>query len=243
MFGADEQPPPGRGVRQRLLGVERLLWVAGLLCLVWVGWALADARWFEWAEGRRLDRALAAHSAASRTDRLDTFRPGAAGVAGRPAPPAAPPAARPAEGTVLGRISVPRLGVSSLVLEGVSGPTLRRGVGHIPETVPPLHDGNVGLAGHRDTVFRSLQDIRKDDRIVVETAAGSATYSVDWTRIVEPDEVGVLAPAPRESELTLVTCYPFYYIGAAPQRFIVRAHRADAPAAGTPAAGASAHRG
>ncbi len=209
-----------------LLWVERLLLAIGLLCLGLVAFAVIDARWFAYQQGRLLDRALqarpsgretpgAAHGAAppaSETDRLDSFRPGSA--------PAAPPAP---EGSVLGRIEILRVGISSLVLEGIGGETLRRGVGHIPGTAMAQAVGNVGLAGHRDTVFRGLKDIRKGDLIDLETLAGSYRYSVDWAQVVDPDDVGVLGAGNRP-ELTLVTCYPFYYVGSAPERFVVRAH-------------------
>jgi sortase A len=157
---------------------------------------------------------------AGQTDELSTFQPGGA---------APPPAI---EGSLVGRVEIPRLGVSSLVLEGVAGSTLRHGVGHIPRTSLPQQPGNVGLAGHRDTVFRALQDVRPGDLILLDTLAGSYRYQVDWTRIVQPDDVSVLAAAAR-AELTLVTCYPFHYVGSAPERFIVRGHRVDDPGAST----------
>ncbi|HVR07037.1 MAG TPA: class D sortase [Thermoanaerobaculia bacterium] len=216
-----------------LLWVERLLLAVGLLCLGLVAFAVIDARWFAFQQGRRLDRALRERAAAgqdagsrggpgaarrapsaSDTDRLYSFRPGPA--------PAPPPAPAP-EGTVLGRIEIPRVGISSLVLEGIGGESLRRGVGHIPGTGLTQAAGNVGLAGHRDTVFRGLKDIRKGDRIDLETLDGTYHYSVDWAQVVDPDDVGVLAVGNRP-ELTMVTCYPFYYVGSAPERFVVRAH-------------------
>jgi sortase A len=203
-----------------LLWIERTLWAVGAVCLGLVLYALADARWFAHVQGRRLDEALQARSAAeadgaaSQTDNLDTFRPDAA-------------AAPPDEGALLGRIEIPRVGISALVLQGVEGETLRRGVGHIPHTSLPQMPGNVGLAGHRDTVFRGLKDIRKDDLIDLDTPAGSYRYAVDWSRIVDPADVIVLA-ASNQPELTLVTCYPFHYVGSAPLRFIVRAHRIEA---------------
>jgi sortase A len=82
------------------------------------------------------------------------------------------------------------------------------------------------LAAHRDTIFRGLKDVRKGDRVTIESMSGTSTYSVDWTRVVKPDDVSVLTSSDKP-ELTLVTCYPFYYIGSAPERFIVRAHRID----------------
>jgi sortase A len=144
----------------------------------------------------------------------------------RPAAPAAsaPSSAAPAvpvHGPV-GRMEIPRLGVSVMVDEGIEEKTLRRAVGHIPGTALPGEDGNVGIAGHRDTFFRPLRNIRKNDRIRLTTASGERKYRVVSTKIVPPEDISVLDPTPEET-LTLVTCYPFYFVGAAPKRFIVRA--------------------
>jgi sortase A len=128
------------------------------------------------------------------------------------------------DGDVLGHIEIPRIGVSVAVLQGTTSRTLRLGVGHIKGTALPGETGNIGIAGHRDTYFRALKDIRKDDEIQLETATGITRYDVDWIQITSPSDVGILAPA-AESSLTLVTCYPFYYIGASPKRFIVHARR------------------
>ena len=123
---------------------------------------------------------------------------------------------------LLGRLSIPRLKVTAMVREGADSATLRRAVGHIPGTALPGHPGNVALAGHRDTFFRALRNIQKDDKIDFETESGTYQYVVESTKIVAPRDVGVLA-ASRDKVLTLVTCYPFYYVGSAPKRFIVRA--------------------
>src|ERR1035438_2441112 len=128
------------------------------------------------------------------------------------------------EGDVLGRIDIPRVGVSVAVLQGTTSQTLRLGVGHINGTALPGEPGNMGIAGHRDTYFRAIKDIRKDDEIQLQTAAGITRYEVDTIQTTFPSDVSVLAPT-AESSLTLVTCYPFYYIGAAPKRFIVHAHK------------------
>ena len=125
--------------------------------------------------------------------------------------------------TVLGRIEVPRLHMDAMVREGIGQSTLERAIGHIPSTALPGQPGNVGLAGHRDTFFRGLKDIKKDDRILLSTLEGNYEYQVESLKIVKPEDVGVLRPDPGVQSLTLVTCYPFYYVGAAPKRFIVRA--------------------
>jgi sortase A len=146
----------------------------------------------------------------------------------------APPAAEPREQTqkppqpasLIGRIMIPRLNIRAVVQEGVDDKTLRRAVGHVPGTALPGEAGNVGLAAHRDTFFRPLRHVRKNDRITLETLDGDYDYVVDSIRIVTPKDVEVLAPS-KNPVLTLVTCYPFYYVGHAPKRFIVRARRVD----------------
>jgi sortase A len=138
----------------------------------------------------------------------------------REAPRAARP--EPAPGSAIGRIEIPRLGVSAIIRTGSDAKTLRLAVGHIPGTAMPGDSGNVGLAGHRDTFFRRLRDIRPDDEIRVTTADGVFSYRVERTIVVNPKDVWVIAPTER-SALTLVTCFPFTYVGSAPQRFIVRA--------------------
>ncbi len=124
----------------------------------------------------------------------------------------------------IGRLEIPRLGISVLVLEGTSKKTLRRALGHIGSTALPGERGNMGISGHRDTFFRPLRNIRRDDVVTLQTAKGEYRYRVVATRIVSPSEVSVLAGGDGEV-LTLVTCYPFYFIGDAPERFIVRAER------------------
>jgi sortase A len=128
----------------------------------------------------------------------------------------------PVPSSVIGRLEIPRLQLTAMVREGADGRTLHRAVGHIPGTALPGYAGNVALAGHRDTFFRELRNIKKDDTIEFETENGTYRYLVESTQIVGPRDVGVLAASNGKS-LTLVTCYPFYYIGSAPKRFIVRA--------------------
>jgi len=132
--------------------------------------------------------------------------------------------ARLAVGALVGRVDIRRVGVSAIVREGDDTATLQHAVGHIPDTALPGEAGNAGLAGHRDTFFRGLRNVRAGDRISVTTPAGMVEYVVRGTRIVDPDDVSVLNPTERQT-LTLVTCYPFYYIGSAPRRFIVQAER------------------
>lgn len=135
----------------------------------------------------------------------------------------------PKPGTVLGSVSVPRLGLSSVITEGVDDQTLALSVGHIPGTAEPGGLGNVALAGHRDTFFRSLRNVRDGDDILLTTRTGNQLYEVESIRIVLPQDVYVLNDIGRPL-LTLVTCYPFYYVGSAPKRFIVQAHLAESAA-------------
>jgi len=123
---------------------------------------------------------------------------------------------------LIGTIAIPRLHLNLVVREGVNDETLRRAVGHIPSTALPGQFGNVALAAHRDTFFRPLRDIRRGDDITVQTLNGVYRYQVESIRIVPPQDTWVLNASSRP-ELTLVTCYPFYYVGSAPKRFIVRA--------------------
>lgn len=128
-----------------------------------------------------------------------------------------------AEGSLFGRIDIPRLDISVIVFEGTSDDTLARGVGHLRGTAAPGQRGNLVLAGHRDTFFRELRNIRRGDQISVKAPDAEYQYSVDSTAIVQPTQTEVVRPTDAAT-LTLITCYPFYYIGAAPERFIVRAH-------------------
>lgn len=142
-------------------------------------------------------------------------------------------------GTALGRIAIPRLDLSAVVAEGTTSTVLRRAVGRLASSARPGELGNIVLAGHRDTFFRPLEEIEHGDEIVLETPSGRDVYRVEWTAVVEPSEVGLVADSGYPA-LTLVTCYPFRYVGDAPQRFVVRARRSEtAPEARASAAHAS----
>lgn len=127
-------------------------------------------------------------------------------------------------GDVIGELEIPRLQVSVMIFEGDDAGILKQGAGHIPGTALPPGTGNIGIAAHRDTYFRPLRLVHANDVIALKTPAGTSRYAVTETKIVQPSDVGVLAGAP-ERDLTLVTCYPFYYLGHAPQRFIVHARK------------------
>jgi sortase A len=136
----------------------------------------------------------------------------------------------PLPGDLIGRLLIPRLHMQAMVREGTDSRTLDVALGHITGTSLPGAAGNVAIAGHRDTLFRCLRNISKEDQIVFQTTYGSYTYDVEDTKIVNPRDVTVLAPGP-DSEITLVTCYPFNFVGPAPDRFVVRARLISSQAA------------
>ena len=144
-------------------------------------------------------------------------------------PPPPPPAALErtlpvtlATGATVGTLTIPRLGLTEIVAEGDVDATLDVAIGHLPDTPLPWLDGNSAVAAHRDTHFRPLKDIRVGDEIQLATPHGVFIYTVRETLIVKPEDVWVLDPKGGR-ELTLITCYPFAYIGHAPKRFIVKA--------------------
>lgn len=138
--------------------------------------------------------------------------------------PSSPTGLAVSPGSEIGRIEIPSIGLSAMVAEGADEATLRVAVGHISGTALPGQPGNVGMAGHRDTFFRGLRQIRKNDAITLTTLSGAYQYRVEAIQVVSPDNTEVLA-ATSEPSLTLVTCYPFSYVGSAPERFVVRARQ------------------
>ena len=190
---------------RRWLGGGLLICGAGLLAS-WLAITI-DGRAFQAALSRRLES-------------IERLRRG-------PASPGFAHAARHearASG-LIGRIEIPRLGISAMVIEGTSGRALRRGVGHIERSAFPGEAGNVALAAHRDTYFRDLKDVAEGDLIRITTPDGEYAYRVDSILVVKPDRGDLLEDA-GGTELTLVTCYPFYWVGPAPQRFVIRASQA-----------------
>jgi sortase A len=122
----------------------------------------------------------------------------------------------------IARLEAPSVALSATVLEGSDDGTLARAAGHIEDTAFPGQPGNIGIAGHRDTVFRPLRRLREGDPITLSTSDRVFRYRVSETKIVDPQDVYVLDPTDRPA-VTLVTCYPFDFVGHAPRRFIVRA--------------------
>lgn len=157
--------------------------------------------------------------------------------------PDAPPAFRaerparraksPRESRVIGRIVAPHVGVDTMAFEGIDLATLDLGAGHVPGTPLPGGRGNVSFAGHRNTDFRGLRNIEVGHSIYVETEDSTYLYRVSETRVVEPEQVEVVASRGRD-ELTLVTCHPFDWVGPAPRRFIVHADFVQTAPEGVP---------
>ena len=185
-----------------LLIVERVLLLVALAALGYVVGSVGGAALYQDYESRQLDEVLRGARSPSPGDRAARSR-AACSAAWR----------------------FPTLGVSTIVREGEDARTLQLAVGHIAGTALPGSSGNMGLAGHRDTFFRRLREIDVGDVIRLVAVEGTFTYVVESTQIVDPGDLWVLDPTPEPS-LTLVTCYPFTYIGTAPERFIVRARLA-----------------
>ena len=206
--------PGWRSVRRLL---ERSLWSVALVAIGFVGYVELDRTLSETRQSRRLVELAQATSAAA---------PALGSNSGRPASRRPPPA----NGEPIGRLEIPGVGISAIVAAGTDNLTLRRGVGHIDGTALPGDPGNIGLAGHRDTIFRGIRKLRPADRILLVTAAGTFEYAVDSLRTVAPDQNDVLAPS-SQPMLTLVTCFPFDFVGPAPLRYIVRAREIGRPGA------------
>lgn len=188
---------PPMNVRYRALRfLEYSCWLLGVAALAWCGLVA-------WNTARLQD---------SQARRFSTLRQTPVGTIALRA------------GDPFGKISIPRIGLSAMIAEGVDDDTLRHAVGHFPRSSTPEAAGTVALAGHRDTFFRGLARVRQNDLIELETAFGQYQYRVIRTAVVGPQHVELVQPS-SGSDLTLVTCFPFYYVGPAPQRFVVQAQR------------------
>lgn len=180
--------------------VARVLLAVGVIALGYAAYVVIDAQAYQAAERQRF-----AH----------------ASTGGLKAP-------APADGDPIGEIEIPRLGLTVMVAQGDSPAILQRGVGHVATTALPGTPGNVVLAGHRDTFFRPLRGVHVGDAITVRTGDGEFTYLVSSTAVVQPTAVEVLEPT-AEPTLTLITCFPFSFLGSAPERFVVRARAVERP--------------
>ncbi len=192
--------------RPILRNFSTALLLAGGLLLGGYAFVILQAHAFQLRETRRLASLLSGARPAIQTSRREPYlKPGA----------------------LFGELEIPRIGIDTIVLQGDDSTILRLAAGHIPYTaMPDDSGGNVAIAAHRDTYFRPLRFIQANDLIVIKTPAGIHQYRVQFTRVVRPGDIALL-DSTGERTLTLVTCYPFYFIGPAPNRFIVRAAAAD----------------
>jgi sortase A len=225
--------------RTTLRWSEYFFLIVGFLCLGYVGFTMAHAFFYQSYESYQLEQSLRGKNSTATGYFQNLFKPPV------PEPPAEAWRGTPTDPGLIGRVEIPRLDISAVVREGVDAKTLSRAVGHVPSTPLPGALGNVAIAAHRDTYFRNVRNIRKGDRIRMVTPKGTYEYTVDSLKIVAPTEVRVLDPTP-EPVITLVTCYPFNYIGSAPKRFIVRARQVTQVATaaqlnGTTGAGTLSH--
>jgi len=197
----------------------RIAYTGAALCLAFVAFALAEQSYY-----RAAARTLAASVRAPANDLSPSFE-----VPGGVAMPAdalggAPPKTSAVVGAapgLLGELKVPHLRIATAIVEGDNATALRRGAGHLRGSALPGDRGNVVLAGHRDTVFRRLGELQRGDRLRLTTVRGAFDYRVSRTLRVHPNDTWVLDPS--AAALTLITCYPFDWIGAAPERWIVQA--------------------
>lgn len=201
--------------RPLLRWLQRSAFLGGVACLLWVGVGTVRAEIY----GRQQRQLLEQQRAATAASTPATTTP-------------LPTSAR--RGDVLGLLEIPRLGFSGIVVHGDDDDMLSVAIGHLPDTPLPWQAGNSALAGHRDGQFRPLKDIKIGDTITLATRQGTLHYVLRETSIVTPDDLSVLAPT-RTRMLTLITCYPFSYIGSAPKRFIIKAEAVERPSARTAA--------
>jgi len=180
--------------------------VFGLASIGWVSVRLTQQSHFQRQQTEALNRAI-------------TAPPAAPAAVEKPVLPRVPP-----DG-LIGRLEIPRVGLSTIVMEGDDDATLEKAVGHLPDTALPWEPGNSALAGHRDTHFRRIRNVKQGDEIRLTSPRGVFSYRITKLFVTSPDNVGVLAPSSDGDVITLVTCYPFNYVGSAPKRFIVQATR------------------
>jgi sortase A len=208
------------GGRSLLNLAANLLIFAGIASILVFAWALLDGAYYQYTQKVQFEAQVA------------DVDPGMAKEISVPGPrpqsntryrllPGLPkfPARDP---LLIGKLEVPRIGLSVMVREGVDDATLRRAAGHLPSTALPGEPGNLVILGHRDTFFRGLRELEQGDAVTVSTTRGHFTYQIESIQVVEPDSIDLAAPA-SEAVATFITCFPFKYVGPAPQRLVARA--------------------
>jgi len=195
---------PVRRISLGLRVFQRVTLVAGLCLLSWPCFVLAESQWVQWSGAWQVSAAIG-----TRQETIVASKGGAR-------------SSRFPRGSVLGRFEVPRLKLSYVLLEGTDNRTLDKSIGHVEGSGLPGESGNISIAGHRNTHFRKIEWIRRGDEIVITSAHGQDRYRVEWMRLFRPDDIEVL-DAGHGPAVTLITCFPFEYVGSAPLRYIVRA--------------------
>ncbi len=180
--------------------IELTLLAVAVGCLGWYGWRMYEISRNQSAASEAVEQTLS-----------------------RPSPSVSPDET-PAIASVIGRLDIPRLHLSAPIKAGEDDNVLDAAVGYLRDTPLPWQPGNSALAAHRDRLFRPLERIRVGDEIRLSTTHGELMYQVSRTLIVKPDDVWVLDPSP-DANLTLITCFPFTYVGHAPKRFVVQARK------------------
>ena len=215
-----------RGLRSGSLGAIALRWAEHLLVVI--GGLLLAASALLVADAMLSQRA--ARESLQAMARVNVSTPPPAAVPAGPRHSGPPPPTDVRGGSPIAELSIPRLGLSAIVLQGSDARTLLRGPGHLEHTALPGEAGNAVIAGHRDSFFRPLRNVRIGDDVTVETPRARVHYRVTSFRVVHSDDLSVLGPT-RQPTLTLITCYPFWVLGRAPDRFIVTAVRVSAASA------------
>jgi len=203
-----------------------LLGTAGLLLLAW---SFLDGTYYQYAQRVQFEQQVVSPEVAgvntgiAKTIALPETRP-------QPEVPFQllpnPPKLLEPDPLLIGELDVPRVRLSVMVREGLAATTLRRAVGHVPSTALPGELGNFVVLAHRDTFFRRLRELEKGDTVRMVTARGHFTYTVESLVVVEPEGISLTAP-PSEAIATLITCFPFNYVGPAPRRFVATARLAE----------------
>lgn len=198
-----------------LYGAHMATLALGLALVGWPAYVYVESEFVQWSGSREIAHAAAAQAAGNMQEVIvpKSARP-------------APRAKKTEQGSVLAQFEIPRLKVSYVLLEGTDARTLDKSIGHIEDTALPGEDGNISIAGHRNTHFKQLEWIRRGDDILLKTKDGDYTYKVEWIRLFTPKDLYVINPE-HGPAVTLITCFPFEYVGNAPRRMIVRALPTD----------------
>jgi len=211
-----------------------LLLLVGTVSILLFAWSLLDGTYYQYMQRLQFDKELAGTAGGSWGIAKEIVVPEP-----RPQPEVAfhvlPNLAKRhgRDPMLIGQLDVPRVGLSVMVREGMDPTSLRRAVGHVPSTALPGQPGNFVVLGHRDTFFRKLRELEKGDTVQISTTRGRFTYAVESIEVVEPEGISLSVP-PSETVTTLITCFPFNYVGTAPRRFVARARLRDGTPGGEP---------